>query len=395
MQTGYYSASWADIKNSPGWFGKICLLGLVSLIPVFGSMVQYGYAYGWARDIAWDVHRPLPEKIFGNEDGKLYSRGASAWVIFLIASIIGSVVGAFLGDSTFAAMVIVVLTLFLSVFASIGVMRMSIYGRMSAGFQLKKMWSMMSHDFNGLLKIAGMVLLITLIVGVVFGVLISIVIIVFTLIGAFSAGMGVDWNALEYGLAYGGPDAYGQMLNLIAAMAPALGVGMIFIIAILYAAMCAMAWINLIQARAMGYWVRQFDVANWKGQDDPMPFEFADQAMKDAVAAVAMQYMKDANAASENPAANVAADSASQAEHPSNPAASADAGQPVQGGVAAVPVTADPADLAAPAEASASVYEDAADAAAVAVCPACGWSSGDPDVKFCTKCGTRINGDAE
>ena len=25
--------------------------------------------------------------------------------------------------------------------------------------------------------------------------------------------------------------------------------------------------------RAIGYWTSQFDVANWKGQDDPMPFE--------------------------------------------------------------------------------------------------------------------------
>ena len=27
--------------------------------------------------------------------------------------------------------------------------------------------------------------------------------------------------------------------------------------------------------RAVGQWTCQFDVANWRGQDDPMPFEIA------------------------------------------------------------------------------------------------------------------------
>lgn len=36
MQTGYFNAAWQDIKNSPGWFGKLVLLSLLSLIPIFG-----------------------------------------------------------------------------------------------------------------------------------------------------------------------------------------------------------------------------------------------------------------------------------------------------------------------------------------------------------------------
>lgn len=81
MQTGYFSAAWHDIKNSPGWFGKLVLLSLISLIPIFGWIVVAGYLYGWARDIAWNVHSPLPKHIFGNEDGKLYSRGFFVLVI--------------------------------------------------------------------------------------------------------------------------------------------------------------------------------------------------------------------------------------------------------------------------------------------------------------------------
>ena len=37
-------------------------------------------------------------------------------------------------------------------------MRMSIYGRLSAGFQLGKIWAMARRDFGGLLRIVGMAL---------------------------------------------------------------------------------------------------------------------------------------------------------------------------------------------------------------------------------------------
>ena len=75
MQKGYFKAAWNDIKQSEGWLGKMFLLGLLSLIPIFGQVVLLGYAYGWLRDIAWGVETPLPPRIFGNEDGQLYRRG--------------------------------------------------------------------------------------------------------------------------------------------------------------------------------------------------------------------------------------------------------------------------------------------------------------------------------
>ena len=75
MQKGYFAASWGDIINSPGWFSKFLKLGLLCFIPVFGVIVAFGYLYGWAREIAWNIHRPMGERIFANEDGTLYKRG--------------------------------------------------------------------------------------------------------------------------------------------------------------------------------------------------------------------------------------------------------------------------------------------------------------------------------
>ena len=42
QQIQYFKSAWGDIKNSPSWFGKICLLALINFIPIFGQIVAYG-----------------------------------------------------------------------------------------------------------------------------------------------------------------------------------------------------------------------------------------------------------------------------------------------------------------------------------------------------------------
>lgn len=209
MKTGYYATAWADIKNSPGWFGKMCLLALITLIPIFGPIVAYGYLYGWARDIAWDVHQPLPQHIFGNEDGKLYSRGFFALVITFVFMLIPSIIqGVFTGamgataagtygsESSYAnavaaagfvgfivSLLLIVLYLAAGLFAWIGTMRMSIYGRLSAGFQFGKIWNMFRHDSNGIFRILGMIILVGMIIGIALSIVMAIVCVI-----AFAAG---------------------------------------------------------------------------------------------------------------------------------------------------------------------------------------------------------------
>lgn len=351
MEAGYFSTSWSDIKNSPGWLGKICLLGLLSFIPVFGSMVFYGYSYAWARDIAWDIHQPMPERIFGNEDGKLYSRGISIWLVFLVASFVAGLVGVLLGSSVFSSLAVLALTLFLGMFAAVGAMRIAIYGRLSAGFQVKKMWSMMAHDTNGLLRILGMVVLTTLIVGFVFGIVLVILIMMFAFAGIAGVGMGTDWSALEYSLIYGGSNSYDQLASLFAILAPVFGIGMIFFALLVYAISCFGVWINLLQARAMGYWVRQFDVAHWGGQDDPMPFETNGQTNVSSASSVDQPVQVVEPASSQ-----VAGSAVDPSSHAAN-AATETKSQPVRMTV---------------------------------VCPSCGRTVDGENARFCVQCGAQL-----
>lgn len=289
MQTGYFSAAWQDLKNSPGWFGKILLLALVSLIPVFGWIVVAGYLYGWARDIAWGVHAPMPAHIFGNEDGKLYSRGFFILVIAVVCSLIpwvidlvGSIatggwygVGHYRGGgftslpfgmlSGVFSMIFFVLSLAASVFATlftwIGSMRTSIYGRLSAGFQFGKMWSMLRHDVGGMLRILGMTILLGIGVWIVTMILIFFVVFVSIVLGAFATGGNMNINASH---------PSGALVGMIFGIG---GVAFIFMVLAGFVAMAVSIMISAIVARAVGYWTRQFDVPAWRGQDDPMPFE--------------------------------------------------------------------------------------------------------------------------
>lgn len=284
MQTGYFNAAWQDIKNSPGWFGKLVLLSLVALIPVFGWLVVLGYLYGWARDIAWNVHSPLPARIFGNEDGKLYSRGFFAlvigfvcllapWILEAVWAVVTGVGASWSGrghaggvlvfvglSSTIFSLVIMAAAFFATLFSWVGSMRMSVYGRLSAGFQFGKIWAMIRRDFNGLLRIVGMAILLSIGVGII----------------VWVAVMAIALIGTAFGLAVGIPFAHTNSSAVLAAAVPGLIV-LIVVLAVVCGAvsMAAAVFVEMMVVRALGYWTRQFDVASWRGQDDPMPFEFA------------------------------------------------------------------------------------------------------------------------
>ena len=209
MQIKYYQTAWNDIKNSKGWFGKLCLLALVGLIPIFGQIVIFGYLYGWARDVAWGVHEPMPAKIFGNEDGKLYRRGWFIFVLVFVFSLVPAIISG-VGSSMQQAgyysalydtsskleptvaiggiiyLIGILAALFVSILAWIGSMRISIYDRLSAGFQLGSIWKMFRKDTGGIMRIFGM----NLLVGLILGIILSII---STIMNSFSDSPRNSW----------------------------------------------------------------------------------------------------------------------------------------------------------------------------------------------------------
>lgn len=278
MEKGYFAAAWGDITNSPGWKSKMLKLGLMMLVPIFGIIVVMGYLYGWAREIAWNVHRPLPEKIFGNEDGNLYRRGffllVISFVFALIPGLIQGVLSAMTGFTTagaayshsmmgyaassglFLMLSLVSLLLYFAVqfFIYVGSMRTSLYNTLSSGFQCGKIWAMIRYDFKGLLRIFAMELIAALVISAV----IMVFVFFFIMFGVFGA----------FAYSSGGGD--GAIMTLFAMF----GVFVLFVL-MMIVSMALSVLVSALVARALGYWTRQFDVPNWGGQDDPLPFERA------------------------------------------------------------------------------------------------------------------------
>lgn len=267
MQKGYYKAAWTDIKNTPNWFGKLCLLALVWLIPVFGAIVANGYLYGWAREIAWNQNRPMPAHIFGNEDGKLYRRGWFSLVIFLLMAIVPCLLyvaamaanGWQADDWGAGGMVLMVLYVLAGIVCNmagwIGSMRMTLYDNLGAGLQFKQIFKMMDHDFPGLLRI----FVIQLVISVIIGMVLMLVLVLALAIGAVTAVFGFN--------AAGDPgQALLGSLGLALAMLPAL-------LLLYYATVVGGMFIQAVVVRAMGYWTRNFQVDQWGDKTDPLPFE--------------------------------------------------------------------------------------------------------------------------
>lgn len=290
MQTGYFSVAWNDIKNSPGWLGKLAVLSLVGLIPIFGWIVVCGYLFGWARDIAWNVHTPMPAHVFGNEDGKLYSRGFFACIISIIPLIVpwalemvwGLISGfglgwsaqgghpgvfAFFGlTSAVFSLAIFAATLVAVLFVGVGSMRMSVYGRLAPGLQFGKLWAMMRHDFRGLLRILGMGILLSIAMGLI----ISLLMVVLVFIG-LAVGFAVTGGNLNTDFGRGNGAVLGMILSVS---------GLVLVLGTIsgLVTMAISVFSVALVTRALGYWTRQFDVPQWRGQDDPMPFELVGAA---------------------------------------------------------------------------------------------------------------------
>lgn len=336
MNGRYFSTAWNDIKNSEGWIGKIFLLGLINFIPIFGQMTVYGYAFEWGHKAAWGMHTPLPRKIYGRKNSKMLRWGWFALVILFVCAVIPAIVtgiGNAISDSSTAAQtaamyshhyhasmatgnvllgalggVIAFVGFVLSIAAVFffwaGTMRMMMYDRLGTGLQFGKVWSMIKHDFGGLLRIFGMSIVCFVVYFLVFAIVVSIVGagVIGTLFVGAAAGSGM------YGM-----DSDAALGFILMALVSALPL----VIVLYYLSSVAEAFIQLLVSRALGYWTRQFDVANWGKKDDPLPFERAQEA--DSSAAGAEPQQPAASADDEEPAAEPQPEAPDQPEAPEQP----------------------------------------------------------------------------
>lgn len=336
MNGRYYRTCANDITSSPGWFKNILLLGLVQLVPVFGSMTVDGYAFEWGHKAAWRFRSPMPYKIYGRRNSRMLWWGWFALVIALVFSIVPELVN-WLGDAlagasgtnlsfyshssrslglesalgismgSFLQFVALVGLVLAEMLAWVGSIRMTMYNSLGAGLQFKRVWKMATHDFGGLLRIFGMELVVTLVIA-----LLSLLVFAITLLGG---GMTAVLAALGSGAATGG-GSFGLGVTRYELVMVMLSILPLLIVDC-YIVSCMVVYCRLLVGRAVGYWCAQFDVAQWGTRDDPLPFERGPAA--------ASNRQSERPAAPEGEEAPASADADAQAGSPdSNPDPQAD-----------------------------------------------------------------------
>ena len=99
-------------------------------------------------------------------------------------------------------------------------------------------------------------LIVSFVAGIAIALAVSVVIFAGILCVSFFASTGVHASNASFL-----PIVVAAMILMVVALAVAL-----------FAAFLGVMGCALV-VRAVGHWTWQFDVANWRGQDDPMPFE--------------------------------------------------------------------------------------------------------------------------
>lgn len=286
----YLRLALSDIAASPNVVKKALQLALISLIPLIGPIFAYGYLFGWARDAAWGVSTPLPESVFSDDD-KTLVRGFCALAIALVIQTVSLLSRQLyrgfdmyahytvlrfgylrLIHSCFDAVAYVLLfavSICCLILFMICALRMSIYSRLTPGFQLGRIAALARRDPDGLI---GLFCAACLVVGCA----IVLVIILTSFFLVFQLGIGVrlfgfdrviamavsaDFSSFVLSGSWFEANMIYPSLSLFASAVYAFAVSLV-----------ALA-VRAVLIRATGLWFAQFQVSEWKGQDDPYPFE--------------------------------------------------------------------------------------------------------------------------
>lgn len=292
QKSRYFARSWALLTREPGWIKRLLILWLAILAPIVGlagafayliegnltardvlpallfwlpllvlivgSIGVAGYIAEWGRLTAWGVPSS-PARSGGTVGAYLRTGGRNlvigvvwglSWLIFAGLAIETPLVGELL------SWLLKLLSFPFTVIMHVILLRATIYQSISGGFKASAVLKMIERDPMGLLRILGIQLVGSLLVGVIVTIVLTV------LIGLIPE------------------TAFPGNLAALARMSPGLALGaaviLIFVAipAILISlGVASLVWITLeiVVFNAVGLWMRQFNVPAWGGSDDPLP----------------------------------------------------------------------------------------------------------------------------
>jgi hypothetical protein len=240
---GCIGAAWADIKVTPGYIGKLLVLGLIMCVPIL-NFVVLGYLLHWSREVPFGGKTPMPAKYV---TGKNFEFGFYAFVIGLVVGLIVGVAGMILGVVPVLGWIAyMALALAGSVAISLMEMRMIMGYTLGDGFNVKDIWQVARRN-------VGQLLLVTLVPGIVATAIVSVVGgIVITL--ALLLGLGGAMPSImasSYASSVSAADVF-SIVGLIA------GPTLFAVLLVYVAGMIVETAANAITVRGLGHWVARY-----------------------------------------------------------------------------------------------------------------------------------------
>lgn len=267
FEGSYFKAAWALLTRDKGWIKPVLALTAAGFIPLFGQVAQLGYGLEWARLTAWGIDAAPKQR--GVSVGAIIKSGFRGLGVILgltvVASIATSIVVNIFSSidwlSSILAFASSVIMLFVSVISLMAALRAAIYQRIGAGYQIDRLWDMLSADFNGITWIV----LGNLGWSILVGIISSILGVLFTFAAVPSFGSLAMWvTNLTDGAAVTGTQLAQILRQLVTVYAPLVVVETMLL-------SLASTLLTLVVLNALGLWLRQFNVPNWGLSEEPLP----------------------------------------------------------------------------------------------------------------------------
>lgn len=260
----YFGRAWALLTQQKGWWKPVLICAVAFLVPIAGPLAVGGYGLEWARRIAWGSTEGPSRKVKVGELIRSGWRGFAAtvgWAILVV--IVGQLLDNIPGVGGLLSFAWDVFGIFLEMLILVASVRATIYQSFIAGYRPKTLWQMGANDPWGLVRIW----LIRL-VAIIAVTLVSL----FILIPALFEMAPYLYDLIDYAYSMSYYMTEAQTVELaFEVLSYVVGSLASAFIAILVVCLVVGSFMNLIVNCCIGLWLRQFNVAAWGRDEDPLP----------------------------------------------------------------------------------------------------------------------------
>lgn len=239
-QKGVLGQAWTDITSSPSWIKRVLLLMVMNAVPVLNFFVS-GYVLQWGADASRGVNAVLPKQSF---DLRCFLTGLFYTILSVLMVVGMAWTGILAVIPILGWIAMALLPLFANAFLAMAGMRMAIFGRFGAAFELSDLFAKYKKHLGPLFAA-------TFVPGLIVGLVIC------ALLGLLFVGGCAAGNSMMGGMGYG-RGLMGMSSANLGSLLFGAGAGLFFLVLIIVLAICFVAFAQVWTMRAVGVWAARF-----------------------------------------------------------------------------------------------------------------------------------------